>query len=379
MMAECRFDIAIVGAGPVGLALAAMLIARGVDPAKIALVDAKPLEQAVQDPRAIALSYGSRQLLAQVGAWPAGATPITQIHVSRRGSFGRTLIDSAEHGLPALGYVCRYGAVLQTLAAALPAGVAQFRPARIDGKRVADDCVELQLSSAQTLLASLVVQAEGGVFGAQEARAWQRDYSQVAVIASVRASAAPPGRAFERFTSEGPLALLPQDDGYALVWCVRPERAESLLVLDDAGFISALQQAFGGRVGQFSGVSQRHGYPLGLNAGPAATARTIAIGNAAQTLHPVAGQGLNLGLRDAAVLAALLARACSPAALLAFERGRQRDRAATVRLTDLMARAFASTSEHTLLQRALGLSLGAIDGLAPARRWLAEQMMFGSR
>ncbi len=378
-MTDRHVDVAIVGGGPVGLALAAMLVARGVDAAKIALLDAKPVEQAVQDPRAIALSFGSRQLLTQVSAWPSAATAITQIHVSRRGSLGRTLINCTDYALPALGYVCRYGDVVNALAAALPNGVAQFRPASADALQEYDDRVALQLSTGLTLTSSVVVQAEGGVFGEQGARALQRDYAQVALIATVSSGDAPPGRAFERFTDEGPLALLPQGAAYSMVWCVRPQRGAALLALDDAAFLGALQQAFGQRVGQFTRISTRHSYPLGLNAGAATTARTIAIGNAAQTLHPVAGQGLNLGLRDAAVLASLLARDCSSASLSAFERSRQRDRDSTVRLTDLMARVFTSTPDGSWLQRALGLSLGAIDVLPPAKRWLADRMMFGSR
>lgn len=378
-MPEARFDIAIAGGGPVGLALAAMLAARGVPASRIALIDARPVELAAQDPRAIALSYGSRQLLTAVNAWPANATPITQIHVSRRGSFGRTLIDSEDYRLSALGYVCRYGDVVQALAHAVPVSVAQYRPARVDDRREYDDRVALQLSTGESLTASLVVQAEGGVFSDQPARALQRDYSQVALIATVQSTHAPPGRAFERFTDEGPLALLPRDEGYSMVWCMRPERATSLLALNDAGFLNALQQAFGQRVGQFTGVGKRDDYPLGLNAGPVATVRTIAIGNAAQTLHPVAGQGLNLGLRDAAVLASLLARACSPDTLTRFESQRRGDRGTTIRITDLMARVFAGTSDGSLLQSVLGLSLGAIDVAPTAKRWLADRMMFGSR
>ena len=376
---ETRFDIAIVGGGPVGLALASMLVSRGVDAHKIAVLDAKPVDVAMRDPRSLALSFGSRQLLSQIHSWPAAATAITQIHVSRRGSFGRTLIDGDEYGLPALGYVCRYGDVVKALDASLPTGLCVMRPAAVTEKRELDDCVELRLSDGSCVTASLLVQAEGGVFGEQAARKIQRDYEQVAIIATVQADAMPPGRAFERFTDEGPLALLPQDDAYAMVWCARPATTERLLALDDDAFLTELQRAFGRRVGKFMNVSPRHGYALGLNAQAAAGARTIAIGNAAQTLHPVAGQGLNLGLRDASVLAAMLARGVSPATLANFEQRRRHDRGTTVRLTDLMARVFASAPDRTASQQLLGLSLGALDLLPPAKQRLAEQMMFGSR
>ena len=380
-MPESRFDIAIVGGGPVGLALAAMLVARGMPGEGIAVIDAKSAQAAQQDPRSLALSYGSRQLLAQVRAWPADGTAITEIHVSRRGSFGRALIEAAEYGLPALGHVCRYGSVVRALDEALQgSGVHLLRPARVEGFSESAEGVQLELDGERMLKARLLVQAEGGIYGDQATRhGHTRDYRQTAVIATVRSSAAPPGRAFERFTSEGPLALLPQQGSYSLVWCVRPQNAEQLMALDDAAFLSALQQAFGRRVGSFTHLSPRHAYPLGLNAGAQATARTVAIGNAAQTLHPVAGQGLNLGLRDASVLAALLARDPSPESLAQFMRQRRSDRSATIGLTDLMARVFASGEDDSVAQGLLGLSLGVIDVLPVAKRMLAEQMMFGSR
>lgn len=378
-MTAQAFDIAIAGGGPVGLALAAMLVARGRDPDSIALVDARPVEVAARDPRSLALSFGSRQLLSQISGWPATATPITRIHVSRAGHFGRTLIDAHDYALPALGYVCRYGELIAGLHASLPAGVVQRRPATVIDRQILDGQVELMLADGQRLRASVVVQAEGGVFGEQTARKRQRDYEQVAIVAIVKTSAPPPGCAFERFTNEGPLALLPQDNAYAMVWCMRPTTAERLLALQDADFLAELQRNFGLRAGRFVQVSVRHDYPLGLNAEPEAAAHMVAIGNAAQILHPVAGQGLNLGLRDASELARLLAREASPAALDGFETLRRQDRRATVGLTDLMARAFADVANHAPIQTALGLSLAVLDLLPRPRRLLAEQMMFGVR
>jgi 2-octaprenyl-6-methoxyphenol hydroxylase len=378
-MMQSRVDIAIVGGGPVGLALAAMLVARGVAPKTIAVLDAKPVDIAAKDPRSLALSFGSRQLLSQIQSWPKHATPITQIHVSRRGSFGRTLIDCDDYELPALGYVCRYGELVKALDASAPKDLQFHRPVGVTEKQELDDRVELRLSDGSLLTSSLLVQAEGGLFGEQATRSIQRDYEQVAIIATVQADAMPSGRAFERFTDEGPLALLPQDDSYAMVWCVKPASAESLLALDDQALLEALQKAFGQRVGRFTLVGARNAYALGLNAEPVSTARTMAIGNAAQTLHPVAGQGLNLGLRDASVLASMLSRDASPAMLSAFEHQRRKDRHTTVRITDLMARVFASAPDRTPTQSLLGLSLGMLDLLPPAKRLLAEQMMFGSR
>ncbi|MCG2586715.1 UbiH/UbiF/VisC/COQ6 family ubiquinone biosynthesis hydroxylase [Massilia sp. TS11] len=380
-MTEQHFDTAICGAGPVGMALAALLARRGMAPARIALIDARPLEQAIDDPRSIALSYGSRQLLEQLGAWPLPATPIEQIHVSRRGHFGRSLIDRTDHDLPALGYVCRYGDVVAALArACAAAGISTLRPARVAGHLEDSDSVQLHLDDGRNLSAAIVVQAEGGVFSDQSERSLRRDYAQTGIIARVAVSAPQLTRAFERFTEEGPLALLPQSgsDGlhYALVWCVRPERAEQLLALDDTAFLQALEAAFGQRLGQFQKTSARLGYPLGLNAEARATARTVAIGNAAQTLHPVAGQGMNLGLRDAAVLAPMLARSFQPPVLAEYATARMRDRHTTVHLTDTLARIFAQRGP---LQHVLGAGLAVLDTLDPARAILAELMMFGRR
>jgi 2-octaprenyl-6-methoxyphenol hydroxylase len=380
-MAEIDYDIAIGGAGPVGLALAALLVARGMAPERIALIDARALEKAAQDPRSLALSWGSRQILEDIGAWPREVHPIRQIHVSRRGNFGRTLIDSDDVGVPALGYVSRYGAVVTALSAAVErAGVRALRPAQIAAVEESADKVSLQLGDERVLHASLMVQAEGGLYADRQGKPISRDYNQTALICHVTVSAPQPGRAFERFTDEGPLALLPQDDGYALVWCLRPARAQLVAALSDAAFLAQLQAAFGQRLGRFTSAGKRLAYPLGLNAGARLGQRSVAIGNAAQTLHPVAGQGLNLGLRDAAVLARMLASQPQPQPeiLRRFDAERRPDRSLTIGLTDAMARLFADTPKGAG-QGLLGLALGLLDAYAPARRLLAEQMMFGRR
>ena len=373
-------DIAIAGGGPVGLALACMLVKRGVAADRIALIDGKTAVAASQDPRSVALSWGSHELLKQIHAWPSNATAITQIHVSRRSRFGRTLIDCNEHQLPALGYVCRYGDLVQALSAeSSTTEVIQHRPLLVSHAEESNTHVSMTLSDHQQIRAGLLVQAEGGVFGSQASKEVHRDYRQIAIVASVCSDGVVAGRAFERFTEEGPLALLPDRDGYSLVWCVRPEHGQALLAMSEMDFLQALQQAFGNRVGTFTQIGQRHSYPLGLNAQQTNSPRMVAIGNAAQTLHPVAGQGLNLGLRDAAVLAAVLAQSPTPEGIHQFMQQRRGDRSLTVRLTDVMARVFASSEDHSLSQSLLGLSLGMIDLLPPARRTLSEQMMFGWR
>jgi len=371
------YDVAICGAGPAGMAFAAMLAKRGVPGARIALIDAKTLEQASADPRTLALSHGSQQILEHIGAWPIQATDIHEIHVSRRGQFGRSMITREDEGVPALGHVARYGDIVTVLGRVCTQfGIGALRPARVAAMDEQQDHVVLTLDDGRSLRAAIVVQAEGGLFGEQSAKAVQRDYGQSAIIAQVQSTAPVAHRAYERFTHEGPLALLPQGEEYSMVWCVSPGTAETLLALDDAAFLDKLGEMFGQRVGRFSAITRRLAFPLGLNAGVSNTPRIAAIGNAAQTLHPVAGQGLNLGLRDAAVLARLLAQDASPERLAEYGALRRRDRDTTVRLTDTMARIFANNSPA---QGLLGLTLAAIDLASPARSVLAELMMYGRR
>jgi 2-octaprenyl-6-methoxyphenol hydroxylase len=374
------YDVLIGGAGPVGLALAAMLVRQGMAPQRIALIDARPLEQAAHDPRSLALSWGSRQLLEEIRAWPAGATPIREIHVSRRGHFGRTLMTADELALPELGYVSRYGTLVQALSAAVgAAGVHVERPMQIASRTEGADGIALMLADGRTLHGQIMVQAEGGLFADQPGKPISRDYKQTAVISHVTVSAPVAARAFERFTDEGPLALLPQDDGYALVWCLRPARAAQVAALPDEAFLPQLQQAFGQRLGRIISATPRISYPLGLNAGAHHTARMVAIGNAAQTLHPVAGQGLNLGLRDAAVLARMLAISPTTLTVQQYVSQRREDRSLTIALTDAMARVFASAPDGAFSQGVLGMALGIMDMVGPAKGLLAGQMMFGRR
>lgn len=376
-------DILICGAGPVGLSTALLLLRQGIDGRRITIVDGKTLEASCADPRSIALSYGSQQILTAIHAWQQTAphaTPIHAIHVSRKGRFGRTLITREDQHVPALGYVTRYGAVVSALATLLSqTSVNVLRPVQVTRLQQEDNQVHATLSDDTTLSADIVIQAEGGIFGQQSHRTLQRDYAQTGIISKVTTATPVAHRAFERFTDEGPLALLPQDDGYALVWCVRPDTATELLSLDDKAFLQRLNAAFGHRLGQITSIEARHSYPLGLNAGPITATNIIAIGNAAQTLHPVAGQGLNLGLRDAWVLADMLGKENTPATLEKFVQLRASDRKLTIHLTDLMARIFTQRTARSPAQGLLGLSLGLLDLSGPARNLLATHMMYGYR
>ena len=418
------FDVTIVGAGPVGLAFAGWLARRSATQAlKIALVDAREPEDSIADPRAIAVSHGSRMILEPL-RWPADATAIQRIHVSQRGHFGRTVIDHTEHGLPALGYVLRYGSIVHGLAEAVHAtSVHWFRSTSAAAPTQERDGVTLPIETAgitRTLRTRILVNAEGGLFGDQKsgksagkrrapdtgnsadepiaqrpdgntagrsgknaAAHGTRDYGQTALVGTVTVSAPQPHVAWERFTSQGPIALLPMGGArgadYALVWCCAPEEAARRAQLCDADFLRELGAAFGDRMGRFTQIKGRASFPLGLNAvDTLVQGRVVAIGNAAQTLHPVAGQGLNLGLRDAHALAdALSAEGPTPLALAMFAQRRALDRRMTIGATDTLARLF--TVDFAPLAILRGLALTALEFVPPVKTALARQMMFGQR
>lgn len=375
-----KTDIAICGAGPVGLAFALLLVKRGILPSRITLIDAKTIEQSKQDPRTIALSHGSQQILENLGAWPIACNHILQIHVSRQGHFGRTLIDHQEQHVPALGYVTRYADIISALdACATKAQLSILRPTKITGLTENADDVTIHTDNNEAINAQLVIQAEGGIFSDQTPKNIHKKYNQVAIVAHVNTSKPNGDCAFERFTKEGPLALLPQDDGYAMVWCCHPDTAEHLLALNDQDFLQALQKTFGQRVGKFQAIKKRAAYPLGKNIATDTAKRIIKIGNAAQTLHPVAGQGLNLGLRDATVLARILSKQTTAKTGESFYQERKFDRYITTQLTDNMARAFCAPTEGSPIQTLLGFSLGLLDVHKPIKNWLANKMMFGIR
>lgn len=385
------FDIAIVGAGPVGLALAGWLARRSATRAlSVALVDARDPDASENDPRAIAISQGSRMLLDTLG-WPGDATPIEHIHVSQRGHFGRTLIERDEHDLAALGYVARYGSIVRALARAVRGTPARWltstsahSPAQdADGVTIALDTPQ----GARTLRARVLVNAEGGLFDERKRKltdsATNRDYGQTALVGTVTVSAPRPRVAWERFTAEGPLALLPlggpQQADYALVWCCAPDVAQRRGALPDDAFLQELGATFGTRMGRFTRIVGRAAFPLGLTAAHTLVEGRIAIvGNAAQTLHPVAGQGLNLGLRDAHTLAETLSEhGATPLALATFNARRALDRRMTIGATDTLARLFTVDSRPLAMLR--GAALTALEFVPPLKTAIARQMMFGQR
>ena len=384
MKADSEHDVVIMGGGPVGAALA---LALADSKRSVLLVEARDGPVREDDPRSFALSFGSRLILERLGVWSqiAPATPIEAIHVSHRGAFGRAVLAAAEARLPALGYVVPHAALQRGLSAGLQSALnvtrlLGFHATKVEATAEAV-CARFEHGSMQHAAhARLAVIADGGATSHGLTRSQVHEYGQSALVANVLASNPHRNWAFERFTPDGPMALLPRDAGFALVWTSAPEWARQLCSLPTGIFLRHLQSAFGERAGTFTAVEGRASFPLALRvAQPPTVARTLLLGNAAQTLHPVAGQGLNLGLRDAWELAEdIQLRPGDPGSrqvLTAYASRRRRDRASSVLVTDALVRVF---SNHRLSLRWLrGCGLTLLDSLPPAKRAFMQQMMFG--
>ncbi|MFN2310012.1 MAG: 2-octaprenyl-6-methoxyphenyl hydroxylase [Gammaproteobacteria bacterium] len=393
MPADDRYDILIGGGGLVGASLACALSGQGL---RIGLVEAVPYGEPGQpsyDDRAIALAAGTQRIFASLGLWPALAsqvTPIHQIHVSDRGHFGFVRLDRAEQGEPALGYVAlgrELGAALTARLAAC-ADVECIAPARVTGIETRAECVQVRVASGaaeRVLTARLLVAADGAQSTLRrlaDIPEDRRDYGQTALIANLSPERPPANIAYERFTDTGPLALLPMSGGRcALVWTLRNDQVEAVLALDDAAFLARLQERFGWRLGRLLRVGQRTAYPLHLVRARAAVGPRLAlIGNAAHTLHPIAGQGFNLGLRDVAALAEVLIEARragrdigAPAVLARYAAWRQADTRRVIAFTDGLTRLFASPLPPVVWARDLGML--ALNLCPPAKRLFARLSM----
>ncbi|MEZ2721236.1 monooxygenase [Paenalcaligenes hominis] len=382
-MTRPDFDIAICGAGPVGCSVALLLQAQHPDPSRIAVFgQAVPAQGQKLDPRTLALNHGSQQLLEPLSAWPTPAAAIRHVHVSQKGRLGRTIITPQELGVQHLGHVVNYDDLLTKLRSQLQQSAVQYieveHPVNV---RSFSGHAHLT-HQYTTYTARLAIQSDG-------VRPQQilREYNQYALLATVQSQRPRSQWAYERFTSHGPLALLPhpnQNDCYAVVWCNSPARTQHLLGLDTAEFERELLTQFGARLGRLHLVSERISFPLGLAAGPSLPSPyQVAIGNAAQTLHPVAGQGLNLGLRDVGQLAlSLKAWQAQPLTdiqpyLEQYAQHRQTDRWLTGSITDVLPRLFAT--QNPLVQHACGLGLLSMDLIAGARLPLARQLLQGLR
>lgn len=374
-------DVLIVGAGPAG-AVCALALAQQDVPARVLEAQAG---DARGDARTLALSHGARLILERIGVWDAlgAVTPITRIHISQRGALGVARLAADELGVPALGYVLPYAELTAALKQALSgAHIAVDYGVAVERIETDADAATLHTSRG-VLSAPLAVVADGGrSLDASRPRV-RREYDQTAVVCDVRTELPHANQAYERFTPDGPAALLPNGDRYALIWTARTADAERIAALDDAAFLDALYRHFGGRQGRFLEASPRKTFPLKLAyTGSEAGTRTVRIGNAAQTLHPVAGQGFNIGLRDAFELALACADAPpdqigSTAMLAAYTRGRRVDVVGGLGFTDFLVRTFSN--DFPPLRHARGLGLLALEALPPLKTFVARRMMYGAR
>lgn len=379
----------IIGGGPIGLLCALLLARRQI---ACVVLDARPLEQARRDGRLLALSRGTWELLAPVlGTDLPPRAAIREVHVSSAGDFGATRIAASDFDGADLGATVLYGDLLAALAASVAAqpAVEVLRPAKAFEVRQRPDSVEVLLDDGSALTADLAVHAEGlAVPGAEGARAPSDDW---ALLADVRLRPSrddlPAGTAFERFTRSGPLALLPTPRSLgrgagrvlSLVWCMGEAEAQRRSELADDALLGELQAEIGARIGEVTAIGPRRAVALPQRRRQQVHHhRVVALGNAAQTLHPVAGQGFNLGVRDCVTLADELARATTiPEAVERYARRREMDRTAITMLTGALPAVFATRFVPLAVARGLGLAL--LDTAAPLRRQLAQLLIFGVR
>ncbi|HET9474514.1 MAG TPA: 2-octaprenyl-6-methoxyphenyl hydroxylase [Steroidobacteraceae bacterium] len=383
-------DVAIVGGGMVGASFALALRDTKL---RTLLIESVPPDSAAQpsfDERTTALGNGSRQIFESLGVWTAMASeaaPIRSIHVSDAGRFGVARLDAAEQGVAAFGYVVPNRTIGRVLWQALrqAPNVTLAVPSQVRAATLRDDAVLLDLGDGDDagIRASVAVAADGAgsvLRASAGIEADVEDYEQVAIVVNAATGRPNTGDAFERFSPSGPLAVLPvAGGGYTVVWAVRPARAAELMALDDAAFAAELLNAFGWRVGRFTRIGRRHTYPLVLSrAADTVAGRVVLIGNAAQALHPVAGQGFNLGLRDAATLAEMLAGAAvAPdfTELLArFAEWRAEDRKGVTRFTDGLVKLFGSDVPGLGVVRNFGLLL---FDLSPSAKRALSRVSWG--
>ena len=385
----------------VGASLALGLRGVGADVLLVEGVTPGAEAQPSFDDRTTALGNASRRIFESLGVWEdiaPQAAAIRTIHVSDAGRFGFARLRAEEQGIDAFGYVVANRVIGKALWRRLseypPApthmrsresnGIAVRVPAKPEGVEITADCVKFtcvsDVSGRELVEARLVVAADGAHSSVRAAAAIEadvEDYDQIAIVANVAADRPHDGTAFERFTPSGPLAVLPLHDGsFGVIWTCHPQDAARVLSLDDDSYLRELQTRFGWRAGKFIRVGQRASYPLKLTRATATTAtRTVLIGNAAQALHPVAGQGFNLGLRDAAMLAEVIANAPeddvgTPELLQRFAQWRAADRGGVVGFTDGLVKLFGSSRPGVGILRNLGLLM--FDLAPPAKSALAR-------
>jgi 2-octaprenyl-6-methoxyphenol hydroxylase len=385
-------DLVIVGAGPVGATLALALFDSDLD---VVALDARPAGSIARSDRSLALSHGTRLVFERLGVWsevtatPGAVTPITAIDISQRRGFGRARLHARDHGVDALGYVVSYRALQQALDSALGrAGISVEHGVGVTRVSATAESVHVvgeRNGAAVKWSARLAAVADGGgdVVGYIARR--RHDYRQAALVARIWSVEPHGGLAFERFTDEGPMALLPEEDHYGLVWTTTPENASALVALPEPAFLAALAKRFGPSAGPWIRVTDRRTFPLALEfATRIAGERTVLLGNAAQALHPVAGQGFNLGVRDAYELAQeLLASSIvtdrvhfgAPQFLAAYSRRRAADRWTGIAFTHGLLGIFGA--DVSLLRWPRGLALTLLDVLPPVKRMFTRAMLYG--
>ncbi len=392
--AEQHFDIAIAGGGMVGASLA-LAAARALD-CRVVVIEAFPPQsggyQPSFDARSTALSLGTREIFEQIGLWQginARAEPIRHIHVSQQGHLGRTWMDSQDEQLPALGYVVENQALGQALWQALSQEprIQVIAPAKVESARIENGGARLQLDQARSLYAPLLVIADGARsplcqrLGIQFS---ERPYGQLAVVANIATERPHQGVAFERFGRRGPLAMLPLPDlngehRSALVWTRSASEARALLNASEREFLAELQQVFGQRLGRLLKVGERANYPLALVQSSEQVRRHLAVlGNAAHLLHPVAGQGFNLALRDVAALVHALQQGLQQghaigalAPLLAYEAAQRGDQQEVIRFSDALPRLFGI--DLPMAGHARGAGLMALEALPHLKSTLVHR------
>lgn len=382
-------DVAIAGAGPVGATLALALADANLD---VVVADARTAGEAPRGDRTLALSHGARLIFERLGVWTAlvssagAVTPIVAIDVSQAGGFGSVELRAAEQRLPALGYVVSYRALQQVLDEAMQRSGIDVRfgaPVRAVTAVTRHALLDLDDAAQTTIDARLGVVADGAASMVPGIGRRRYDYGQVAVVASIALDHPHRGVAYERFTAEGPIALLPERDHYALVWTRAAADVPQLLALSEPSFLETLARHFGKRVRGFTGATGRRAFPLTLEMATNVTAPRIAvIGNAAQALHPIAAQGFNLGLRDAWELARIVVDSPRDALgsqpmLARYRQRRARDRRAGIAFTHGLVQLFGNDRTWLRLPRGAGMLL--LDTMPFAKRAFARAMLFGTR
>ena len=391
-MAIKQFDVVIVGGGMVG-ASQAVALHHQFPSLSIAIIEPVPQSAAFQpsyDGRSVALAWGSCQILDKYGIWSGlsqYAEPISSIHVSDRGHFGKARLSASEYQVPALGYVVEVVYIGKVLHERLNKAdnVTWFCPNKLTAIEPINDGNRLTLDSGEQIDAALLIAADGGQSATRNMlniRTSASPYPQHAIIANVSVADGHENKAFERFTTHGPVALLPlSDNRYSLVWCLPPDEIQATLALSDDAFLEALQHAFGYRAGQFVKTGQRFSYPLSLvRPAQLISHHALLCGNASHTVHPIAGQGFNLGIRDIEALVQLLKPAIAAGAnpgeyslLHQFSNHRLNDSGRVITMTDTLVKTFSNESRLLAFGRSLGLT--AMDIIDCFKQPLAKQAM----